>query len=319
MRIDPVGPAFGARITGVDLANLDDREFHAIRAALAEHQVLIIPEQAVSTEAHMIFGRRFGELSVSPFSPSDAAHAELIVLDNHADGPRPLTDIWHSDETFRACPPLTTILRARIVPAYGGDTLFASMTAAYEGLSDRMKAYVSGMTAVHGFGRFGEMLRADPERRHILHRVENELERPHHPVVRTIAETGKRALFVNAHFTERLDGVGDAESAAVLDFLFRQPQVPEYQLRVSWKPDTFVLWDNRAVQHFAPNDYLPQRRRMERVTVRGDRVTGDQAALPFGDHARGMQARHRGATTVDDSGLEAPVREFDRSRAPERQ
>ena len=138
MQIRPMGPVLGAEIREVELGNLSDSEFATIRAALVEHEVLVFPDQPISTQAHVDFGRRFGELTVSPFSPNADDMAELIVLDNHPNNPSPLTDIWHSDETYREAPPLTTILRARIVPEFGGDTMFASMTAAYEGLSQRM-------------------------------------------------------------------------------------------------------------------------------------------------------------------------------------
>lgn len=312
LEIQPLGPVCGASVSGVHLGRLSDDEFAAIRRALAEHEVLVFKDQDIETAEQVAFGRRFGELTVSPFSPNSADVAELIVLDNHGDGPKPLTDIWHSDETFRAEPPLATILRARIVPEFGGNTLFASMTAAYEGLSERLKVCLSGMTALHGFGRFGEMLRVDPERRHLLHKVENELPMPHHPVVRVHPETGRKALFVNKHFTLRLDGVREDESEALLELLFRQPLVAEYQLRVTWAPNTVVMWDNRSVQHYAPNDYLPQRRRMERVTIEGDVPMGDQAALDYGSVTRGVSPRHIGQSAGDTGSLSAPVRAFDR-------
>ena len=142
------------------------------------------------------------------------------MLDNHLDSPRPLTDIWHSDETYRAEPPLTTILRAKIVPELGGDTMFASMSAAYEALSHRMKIYLSGMTALHGFGRFGEMLRADPSRRHLLHDVESRMEMPHHPVIRVHPESNRKVLFVNPHFTLSLDGGSARKPSLVGLFIY---------------------------------------------------------------------------------------------------
>ncbi|MBT6273047.1 MAG: hypothetical protein HOI95_02820 [Chromatiales bacterium] len=312
LNITPMGPVLGAEVTGVHLGQLDDDTFAKILEALVAHEVLVFPAQDITTAEHIAFGQRFGVLTVSPFSPNAADAPELIVLDNHKESSRPLTDIWHSDETFRPAPPMATILRATIVPRFGGNTMFASMTAAYEGLSHRLKVYLSGMTALHGFGRFGEMLRADPERRHLLHRVENEIEMPHHPVVRVHPESGRKALFVNPHFTQRLDGVGEDESCSLLELLFRQALVAEYQLRVSWAPDTLVMWDNRSVQHYAPNDYLPQRRRMERVTIRGDVPVGDDAVMPFDPHVRGVDARNVGESVGAVGTETAPVRQFDR-------
>ena len=173
--------------------------------------------------------------------------------------------------------------------------------------------YLSGMTALHGFGRFGEMLRQDPHRRHLLHKVENALPMPHHPVVRIHPESGRKAIFVNSHFTLKIDDIPEDESRAVLDFLFKRALTPEYQLRVSWAPDTLVMWDNRSVQHYAPNDYLPQRRRMERITVKGDRPYGDEAQLPFVARARGIAARNVGESIGGNGTESTPVRQFDRA------
>ena len=313
MQIQPIGPVFGAEGSDIDLAAVDDETFPAIRAALCEHEVLVFREQEITTDDQVTFGRRFGELTVSPFSPNADDRAELIVLDNHPGNGSPLTDIWHSDETFREYPPLPTILRARIVPEFGGNTVFASMTAAYESLSERMRHYLSGLTALHGFGRFGEMLRQDPKRRHLLHRVENENPMPHHPVVRIHPETGRKAIFVNPHFTLRIDDIPEDERRALLDYLFSRALVPEYQLRVSWQPNTVVMWDNRSVQHYAPNDYLPHRRRMERITVRGDRPMGDAAMQAFAPRPRGFEARNVGQSLGEvDAGAEAPRRQFER-------
>ncbi len=312
MNIRPIGSILGAEISGVCLGQLSDDAFSTIRDALATHEVLVFREQRISVEEQIAFGARFGQLTVSPFSPNADDQPELIVLDNHPGNPSPLTDIWHSDETFREEPPLTTILRARIVPEFGGDTMFASMSAAYEGLSDRMKTYLSGLTALHGFGRFGEMLRQDDARRHLLHRVENALPMPHHPIVRVHPETGRKSLFVNPHFTLKIDDVPETESRALLDFLFSRALTPEYQLRVSWAPDTVVMWDNRSVQHYAPNDYQPHRRRMERITVKGDKPVGDQPERPFERVTRGIRARNVGTSLGDDGAEAAAIRQFDR-------
>ncbi|MAP10761.1 MAG: hypothetical protein CMQ61_01780 [Gammaproteobacteria bacterium] len=312
MEIRPLGPVFGAEVTGIQLAHLDDAQFEKLRAAWVAHEVLVVRDQTLDVAEHIAFGQRFGDLTVSPFSPNADDAAELIVLDNHADSPRPLTDIWHSDETFREQPPLVTILRSRISPEFGGDTMFASMTAAYATLSERMQQYLAGTTALHGFGRFGAMLRQDPERRHLLHRVENELPMPHHPVVRVHPETGRKALFVNPHFTLKIDDLDEDESDAILSFLYRRALVPEVQLRVTWQPDTVVFWDNRSVQHYAPNDYLPQRRRMERVTVRGDTPVGDTAERTYSTPVRGIDARNIGTSTGGDGSEVSPTRHFDR-------
>lgn len=307
--VEPLGPVLGAKVSGCDLGLVNDATFAEIRAALVQHEVLVFENQNITSDQQIALGRRFGELSVSPFSPSSTDDPELIILDNGGDSRRPLTDIWHSDETFRLEPPMATILRSRIVPAYGGDTMFASMTAAYDRLSDRMKTYLCGLTATHGHGRFGQILADDPERIDILQRVMKEHPIAHHPVIRVHPESDRKAIFVNAHFTTRIDGVGDDESAAILAFLLRQSLVAELQLRVRWKPDQVVMWDNRSVQHYAPNDYLPQRRRMERVTIKGDAPVGDGPQPP--PVLGGVTPRNTGESAGGDGSEVGSVRAMD--------
>lgn len=135
---------------------------------------------------------------------------------------------------------------------------------------------------------------------------------PHHPVVRIHPDSGRKVIFVNPHFTTRIDDVAEDESRAMLDLLFRQALIPEYQLRVRWAPDTVVMWDSRAVQHYAPNDYLPQRRRMERITIRCDRPVGDTAVMEFAAKTKGVPTRNVGQSTGGNGSESPPTRQFDR-------
>lgn len=280
IRVRKVGAACGAEISGVDLSQaLDDATFAEIEAALVEHQVIVFRDQDISTEDQKRFGRRFGELTVHPFAPSDAEAPDLIVFDNDADNPPWGTDVWHSDETFRAAPPMGTILRALIVPDYGGDTLFASMAAAYEGLSDHMQQFVSGLEAVHDFKPFRQLFDNDAESRARLRRFEDRYPPAVHPVVRTHPASGRRVLFVNPQFTVAIKGMDESESRAVLDLLFHQAEIPEYQYRHRWAANTLVFWDNRSVQHYAIHDYYPNRRKLERITIKGERPFSDIPAI----------------------------------------
>jgi len=275
-----VGAACGAEIEGTDLSNeLDDATFAAVHDALIEHQVIVFRDQDISTEDQKAFGRRFGELTVHPFAPSDSEAPDLIVFDNDADNPPWGTDVWHSDETFRVEPPLGTILRALIVPDYGGDTLFASMAAAYEGLSDHMQHFVSGLEAIHDFKPFRQLFDDDAESRTRLRQFEDRYPPAVHPVVRTHPVSGRKALFVNPQFTIAIKGMDEAESRAILELLFHQAEIPEYQFRHHWKPNTLVFWDNRSVQHYAIHDYYPNRRKLERITIKGDRPYSDMPAI----------------------------------------
>jgi taurine dioxygenase len=275
IRIERLGRNLGARVHGADLSKpLSDADFAAIHAALAEHEMLLFRDQDIDAAAQLAFGRRFGPPSVHPFSPNLAEMPELIVLDNHQGNPPRLTDIWHSDETFRAEPPMATILRATITPELGGDTMFASMSAAFDGLADQLQHFLSGLEAVHDFKPFRGLLASDADGHRRLRGLEAEFPLRHHPVVRVHPESGRKVIFVNPQFTIGTKGMADAEGQPLLAMLFDLAKVPEYQFRLRWKTNTLAIWDNRAVQHYAIHDYYPQRRRMERITIRGDRPFG---------------------------------------------
>jgi taurine dioxygenase len=236
----------------------------------------VLRDQDITVDQQMAFGARFGELSIHPFSPNLPDKPEVIILDYSADNPPALTDIWHVDETFREAPPMATILRGKVVPEAGGDTLFASMSAAYRGLSERMKQHIHGLESQHDFKPwrplFGHSDRAK------LRKLEDEFPNPWHPVVRVHPVTGRRVLYVNRQFCTRIKDLKPDESDTLLEFLYRQATIPEYQLRVKWRPNTLVMWDNRSVQHYASHDYYPARRTMERVTVKGDKPVGVSGA-----------------------------------------
>jgi taurine dioxygenase len=277
-----VGAFLGAEVTGIDLTEpLAPETVEAIRLAHANHEVLVFTSQKIGSEDLKRFGRYFGELTVHPFSTNAADAPELIVYDNKEGNPPAATDIWHTDETFRACPPMGTMLCSKIVPAIGGDTVFCSMTAAYEALSDRMQHFISGLEAVHDFKPFKALFAETEDGWRKLRQFE-EIYRPAtHPVVRVHPVTGKKVLFVNPQFTLFIKGMEERESRTLLDTLFRATSVLEHQYRHRWEPNTVVFWDNRAAQHAAVHDYYPQRRLMERVTIRGDRPfgTGDVAKV----------------------------------------
>jgi taurine dioxygenase len=273
-----VGPVFGAEVVDVDLSRPTSADIETIEGALVDHEVLIFRDQPITAEEQLIFGRSFGQLVISPFSPNADSAPELIILDYNQKSSAPLTDIWHADETYRPAPPKFTILKAVRVPELGGDTMFASMRAAYEGLSDRMRTHLAGLTAHHGFGRFDRLIGNTPEGRKRVHAVEELFPHPDHPVVSVHPDSGRRVLYVNRHFTETINELPDDEGRAILQFLLEQTARPEHQLRVSWQPGTIVMWDNRSVQHYAPYDYWPQRRRMERVTIAGTAPLGDGAS-----------------------------------------
>lgn len=315
MQVTRSGPVLGAEVADLALTpDLGQTQIDELLSALAHHEVLVFRNQEMSAEEQLAFGRRLGELVISPFSPNADDAPELIVLDYGVDS-RPLTDIWHADETYRATPPKITMLKAVISPELGGDTMFCSMRAVYAGLSDRMQRHIAGLTARHGFGRFRSLAGHDAERLQRLHEVELTMPHPNHPVVAVHPDTGQKVLYVNRHFTERINELPEDESRAILEFLLAQTARPEFQLRVSWQPGTIVMWDNRSVQHYAGHDYWPQRRRMERVTIAGSAPVGDSddatvvvERTPVPDVVLDTSQLTGGA----ESELVAPTRQLDR-------
>lgn len=267
LAVEPLTPGIGAEIGGVDLSQpLSDDTVAAIRAALLVHRVIFFRDQAISSAEHVAFGRRFGTLEIHPFTPNKPGHPEIIVLANGPEN-RSRINVWHSDVTWRVEPSLGSILKALEVPEVGGDTLWADMVAAFESLPDEIRKRIDGLFAIHDFTHsFGRRM-APAE----LAAMQQKYPAARHPVVRTHPETGEKALYVNAAFTREIEGMKADESSDLLRLLYAQARVPEVQVRFRWRPGSIAFWDNRASQHYPVSDYWPARRRMERVTVVGDR------------------------------------------------
>jgi alpha-ketoglutarate-dependent taurine dioxygenase len=306
LTVTRVGAYLGAEISGVDLRQpISDAVRDAVEDALVENQLIIFRNQDISSENLIDFGRRFGELTVHPFAPRDENVSVLIKFRNDETNPPFRTDIWHSDETFRKEPPKATILVAKEVPAIGGDTMFASMSAAFDGLSDRMQQLISGLEAVHDFKPFRELFDDSEEDRKNVMRWELLYPPVVHPVVRVHPVSGRKVLFVNPQFTVAIKNMDERESRSLLDILFQQAQIPEYQFRHHWAPHTLIMWDNRSTQHYAVNDYFPQRRYMERVTIRGGPVDSLERADP--ESVRKAIRRATDRPTVRHGKPQAPI------------
>ncbi|NKB20582.1 MAG: hypothetical protein GKS01_08790 [Alphaproteobacteria bacterium] len=273
--VEKLGAALGAEISNVDLSqSVASADMTAIQKAFVDHGLLIFRNQDLSQDEYISFGRQFGELTVHPFATSLPDHPELIVLDNDGDNPPLSTDQWHSDEMFRDEPPAATIIRSTITPPIGGDTLLASMTAAYEGLNPALQDFYANLEAVNDFKVFRALYQGTYEGRKKLVEMEELFPNMAHPVVRVHPVSKKRLIYVSPQTTKYIRGVRDFESEQILQMLYQLPEVPEYQYRVRWEPNMIIIWDNRSTQHYAPRDYLPHRRRMERLTVRGDKPFG---------------------------------------------
>ena len=268
LELTPLNAYFGAEVAGVDMAAVDDATRDELRKAWLDHKVLVLRDQPITTEEHIAFGRLFGELEVHPFTDNKEGHPEIVVLEAGGDSGKTFVAAgWHSDVTWRAEPSMGSILRGVAVPPVGGDTCFADATAAYDRLPDEWKERVEGLVAVHDYARvFADRVEPEEEAE-----IRERYPPQRHPVIRTHPETGARAIYTNIGFTSHIEGVSAEESHAILRRLERAIMDPSVQIRVRWQPDTFVMWDNRAVQHAATTDFLPHYRRMERVTVVGDR------------------------------------------------
>ena len=264
--VDRLTPVIGAEIGGADLGNLSNRQFDEIHRALAENGAIFFRDQRITPEQHLDFGRRFGELHIHPAAPHESGHPALMVIKADENSMRANGEGWHSDVSCDEEPPMGSILHIKECPPAGGDTLFVSMYAAYDALSDRMKAYLHGMTALHEGEHVYRGLYAD-----IGVADKAQYPRAEHPVVRTHPVTGRKALYVNRGFTVRLLGVPADESDGVLRYLYEHMENPLFQCRFRWRPNSVAFWDNRCVQHRAMWDYWPYRRYGNRVTVKGER------------------------------------------------
>ncbi len=280
LMVEHLGATIGSVVHGVDMAATSPSEATALRALLLERKVIFFREQHITEQQHIDFSRQFGPLEIHPFNPMHPEHDEIIPIYSGAKYVGS-TNRWHSDVMWRMEPSLGSLLRARVVPApSGGDTLFADMYAAYNGLPADLKEQIDGLFAVNSGAANGSKEKArtrlaergaSQEELDAFDRRYASIPIPVHPVVRTHPETGKKALYVNRSFTRSIVGMEDSESKQLLETLYRQADTPEYQCRFKWEVGSVAFWDNRACQHYGSSDYWPQRRRMERVTVAGDR------------------------------------------------
>ena len=269
--IKPVAGALGVEIHGLDLSRaLGAREHALLRDLLNEHEVIFFRDQDISPVLQKSLALSFGPLQTHPAYETVEGFPELTILESTAEKPTKI-EAWHSDMTFRQHPPMGTVLRSVIVPPKGGDTLWSSMTAAYNGLSRPMRDLLEGLSAVHDFSHgFRESL-AEPGGRQRLAAAVEANPPVSHPVIRTHPETGRKVIFVNSLFTTHIEGLPGAESDALLQFLFRHITTPEYTCRFQWRPHSIAIWDNRSTQHKPINDYFPAHRRLLRITIDGDK------------------------------------------------
>lgn len=271
--ITPLSPALGAIVSGIDLRQpLDDSKQQALEQALLAHQVLFFRDQPLEPTQQAAFAARFGDLHIHPIYPNIPEQPQVLVLDTAVTDVRD-NAIWHTDVTFLETPALGAVLAAKQLPAYGGDTLWASSSAAFEALSKPLQRLLDGLTASHDFTRSFPLERFgnSPEALERYYEVQRQHPPVIHPVVRTHPVTGCKGLFVNEGFTTRINELEPAESDALLRLLFAHSIRPEFSIRWRWQENDVAFWDNRITQHYAVDDYRPARRVMHRATILGDR------------------------------------------------
>ena len=269
--IKRLSPSIGAELLDLDLKNsLSEDLKDEIYQALLVYKVIFFRDQDLSIEEHLEFANNFGELEIHPFANNDKQYPEVLKI-THNEKNKGRENLWHSDVTWRLEPSLGSILRMKEAPKVGGDTLFADMYAAYEDLSDEMKEQLDGAVAVHDFEGFRKRLEKKGVSKEEIEDFNKKFPMPEHPVIRTHPDTGKKLIYVNAAFTKCIKDWEVEESSNMLKYLYSRASTPEYQCRFVWKDNSIAFWDNRSVQHYAASDYWPQVRKVERVTIIGDR------------------------------------------------
>jgi taurine dioxygenase len=263
IKVTPVNPTIGGVITGIDLTKpFGEDVAEELRRAFAEYLIIFFRDQPIDFEAHRRLAAVFGEAHVAPSTIPWQVPGFPEITKMHADENSTYVpgENWHSDMSADPQPPMGSILYLHTLPPLGGDTVFSSMYAAYDALSDRMKAQLDGLRAIHDARKaFGDIVPKDME-----------LPCSSHPVVRTHPVTGRKALYVNQGYTTRIEGLPDAESDALLAFLYVHVMNPMFQCRFTWEPHSIAMWDNRCNQHMAIWDYFPQIRSGFRIQVKGE-------------------------------------------------
>jgi len=271
MKVKRIAGALGAEIEGIDLRDLTDARMKEIRTAWLEHLVIFFRDQSLAPPEYMAFARRVGRPIEYPFVKGIAGFPEIIEVKKLEHEKVNFGGVWHSDTAYLEVPPMASMLLAREIPPYGGDTLFANMYAAYEALSDGMKRMIDPLYAVNSSAKADvTRTREDRLKTDGSDKAGRELA-AEHPVVRTHPETGRKALYVNFAHTLRFRGMTEQESAPILNFLFQHQVKPEFTCRFTWQPGSLALWDNRCAQHNPVNDYHGYKRLMHRITLEGDR------------------------------------------------
>jgi taurine dioxygenase len=273
--VTPISRFVGAEIGNVDIAaGLSDEQFLEIRRAFVAHGVIFIRDQNLSPDQHIEFAKRWGEINVNRFFQAVDTHPIIAEVRKEANQKTNIGSTWHTDHSYDQIPAMGSILYAREVPKIGGDTLFSSMYAAYDHLSNGMKETLLRMRAEHSSRHaFGEAAYVDMDKDDVADRLSNTADATQdatHPVIIKHPLSGRPALYVNGDFTVKFEGWSQPESQPLLDYLYQHAIQNEFTCRFKWHKGSIAIWDNRATHHCALNDYQGERRLMHRITIEGE-------------------------------------------------
>lgn len=273
MRMQPLAEHVGMEIIDFDMTSADAAGLSAIKAAVADHGVVVLRDQQLSPEQHIAFAKAWGGIDVNKYFPANGGYPEIAEVRKAETQMVNIGGGWHTDHSYDQVPAMGSILVARELPPMGGDTLFASMGAAYDALSDGLKATLATLKAVHSadhiYGHDGVYAKTDQAGDLKGHDLKT---RAVHPVVIRHPVTGRRLLYVNPAFTLHFEGWTRAESLSLLSYLYEVAMREAHQCRVQWQPGSVAIWDNRSTWHFAQNDYHGHRRVMHRITLTGEPI-----------------------------------------------
>ena len=274
LQLTPASPALGAFVENIDLGQtLDDAVLAELLRAHADYGVLFFRDQQLTPSQHIALAEQLGEINVNRFFAAVDDHPQIAEVRKEPDQALNIGGGWHTDHSYDQIPALGSLLYARELPPAGGDTLYASMYAAFEALSDGMKQMLEGLNAVHSSRHvFGAAANRPADLSDRLGNAEAATQDAVHPVVLSHPRSGRKALYVNPGFTVRFDGWTELESEPVLKFLYQHAARPEFTYRFQWAPGSLAFWDNRATWHFAVNDYQGERRLLHRITLEGERL-----------------------------------------------
>ena len=277
MEVRRVGEALGAEILGVDLLEPRDFEIDDIYSALLEHEVVFFRATGLDDASHMQLAARFGSPSIFPMSKLMGQTEPTLQVVTDGPDSKPATDYWHTDVTWTEEPPRAALLRATVVPETGGDTMWGSMTSAYDALSPKMKAFLGELVVHHDNSSFIEGMKAklgEEKLRPIAERLRTSYPGVDHPLIRKHPETGRRAILWGGNFMRHIVGLEPDESRAILDFLRRHIDQPRFHVRWRWTLGDLAIWDERATVHRGLSDHYPQQREVRRCVIDGDRPLG---------------------------------------------